>query len=95
LIDRNFLLIDPEQASHVSFEKGSCGTHPSSKAIGISFSRGNQIAVTGSKVKHDAPDVILARELVKGEDTLLFRVAKGNRFGMRETANECRGKWAS
>jgi hypothetical protein len=51
---------------------------PFEEEMGISFSKGDQIAVTGSKVKRDEADVILARELVKGEDTLLFRDAKGN-----------------
>lgn len=50
---------------------------PFEEEMGISFSKGDQIAVTGSKVKREAADVILARELVKGEDTLLFRDAKG------------------
>lgn len=46
--------------------------------MGISFSKGDEIAVTGSKVKQEASDVILARELVKGSDTLVFRDDKGN-----------------
>ncbi len=50
---------------------------PFEEEMGISFSKGDQIAVTGSKVKHDAADVILARELVKGQDKLLFRDANG------------------
>jgi hypothetical protein len=50
---------------------------PFEEEMGISFSKGDEIAVTGSKVKHDAADVILARELVRGQDTLLFRDAKG------------------
>jgi len=50
---------------------------PFQEEMGISFSKGDQIAVTGSKVKQDASDVILARELVKGTDTLLFRDDKG------------------
>jgi hypothetical protein len=51
---------------------------PFQEEIGISFSKGDQIAVTGSKVKQEASDVILARELVRGTDTLLFRDEKGN-----------------
>ncbi|MFZ0773863.1 MAG: hypothetical protein WCA49_08910 [Candidatus Sulfotelmatobacter sp.] len=51
---------------------------PFQEEMGISFSKGDEIAVTGSKVKHDTSDVILARELVKGTDTLLFRDDKGN-----------------
>ncbi len=50
---------------------------PFQEEMGISFTKGDQIAVTGSKVKQDASDVILARELVKGTDTLLFRDDKG------------------
>lgn len=46
--------------------------------MGISFTKGDEIAVTGSKVKQEAVDVILARELVKGTDTLVFRDDKGN-----------------
>ncbi len=46
--------------------------------MGISFSKGDEVAVTGSKVKQEAADVILARELVKGSDTLVFRDDKGN-----------------
>jgi len=45
--------------------------------MSIGFTKGDQITVTGSKVKHEGADVILAREVVKGEDTLLFRDAKG------------------
>jgi hypothetical protein len=50
---------------------------PFQEEMGISFSKGDQIAVTGSKVKQGASDVILARELVKGTDTLSFRDDKG------------------
>jgi hypothetical protein len=50
---------------------------PFQEEMGISFSKGDQIAVTGSKVKQEALDVILARELVKGTDTIQFRDAKG------------------
>jgi len=46
--------------------------------MGISFSKGDEISVMGSKVKQEALDVILARELVKGTDTLVFRDGKGN-----------------
>jgi len=51
---------------------------PFQDEMGISFNKGDQIAVTGSKVTQGASDVILARELVKGTDTLLFRNNKGN-----------------
>lgn len=51
---------------------------PFQEELGITFSKGDEIAVTGSKVKQEASDVILAREVVKGQDTLLFRDDKGN-----------------
>ncbi len=50
---------------------------PYQEEMGMSFSKGDEIAVTGSKVKQEAADVILARQLVKGTDTLLFRDDKG------------------
>jgi DNA/RNA endonuclease YhcR with UshA esterase domain len=46
--------------------------------MGVSFSKGEEIAVTGSKVKLGETDLILAREVVKGTDTLVLRDAKGN-----------------
>lgn len=51
---------------------------PFQDEMGITFTKGDQITLTGSKVKEEAIDVILARELVKGSDTLLFRDDKGN-----------------
>jgi len=45
--------------------------------MGISFSKGDEIGITGSKVKQEESDVILAREIVKGTDTLMFRDDKG------------------
>lgn len=51
---------------------------PFEDEMGISFSKGDQIYVTGSKVKQESADVILAREVVRGTDTLLFRDDKGN-----------------
>jgi hypothetical protein len=46
--------------------------------MGISFNKGDEIAVSGSTVKREASDVILARELIKGSETLVFRDDKGN-----------------
>jgi hypothetical protein len=50
---------------------------PFEDEMGISFAKGDEIAVTGSKVKQDTADVILVREMVKGPDTLMFRDDKG------------------
>jgi hypothetical protein len=46
--------------------------------MGISFSKGDEIAITGSKVKQEGAEVILAREMIRGTDTLMFRDNKGN-----------------
>jgi hypothetical protein len=46
--------------------------------MGVGFSKGDEIAVTGSKVKQDGADLVLAREVVKGNDTLVLRDDKGN-----------------
>jgi hypothetical protein len=51
---------------------------PFQEEIGVSFAKGDHVSVTGSKVKQEASEVILARELVKGTDTLMFRDNKGN-----------------
>jgi len=45
--------------------------------MGVVFSKGDEIAVTGSKVKQDGVDVVLARAVVKGNDTLVLRDDKG------------------
>ena len=51
---------------------------PFQTEMGISFTKGDQIAVTGSKVKQEEVEIILAREMVRGTDTLMFRDGKGN-----------------
>jgi|ERR1700722_5192041 len=50
---------------------------PFQDEMGITFTKGDEIAVTGSKVKQDTSDVILVREMIKGNDTLMFRDDKG------------------
>jgi hypothetical protein len=46
--------------------------------MGFSFSKGDEIALTGSNVKQGEADLILAREVVKGSDTLVLRDEKGS-----------------
>jgi hypothetical protein len=46
--------------------------------MGVSFAKGDDIALTGSKVKQGEADLVLAREVVKGTDTLVLRDEKGN-----------------
>ena len=46
--------------------------------MGVSFGKGDEIAMTGSKVKQGETDLILAREVVRGTDTLVLRDEKGN-----------------
>ena len=45
--------------------------------MGIAFKADEAIQVKGSKVKKDGADLILAREMVKGGDTLIFRFPDG------------------
>jgi len=46
-------------------------------AMGMSFKKGDELAFTGSRVKHDGADLILAREVVKGGDTFVLRDERG------------------
>jgi hypothetical protein len=55
---------------------------PFQDEMGINFAKGDEISVTGSRVKQEGDkqeptSVILAREIVKGTDTLMFRDDKG------------------
>jgi hypothetical protein len=51
---------------------------PFEEEMGITFAKGEQISFTGSKVKGEESEVILAREIVMGTDTWTFRDAKGS-----------------
>jgi len=46
--------------------------------MGVAFNKGDEIAVTGSKVKNGVTDLVLARQAQKGNDTLILRDDKGN-----------------
>ena len=43
----------------------------------MSFAKGDQIQVTGSRVKFGTEDALLAREIKKGDQTLTLRNAQG------------------
>jgi len=45
--------------------------------MGVSFKAGDEIQVTGSKVKQDGEGLILAREVVTAGDTLTLRFKDG------------------
>jgi len=45
--------------------------------LGIAFKADESIQITGSKVKQDGSDLILAREVVKSGETLTFRFQDG------------------
>jgi len=45
--------------------------------MGMDFAKGDDISLTGSKVKQADADLILAREVVKGNNTFVMRDAKG------------------
>jgi hypothetical protein len=46
--------------------------------MGVSFSQGDEIVLTGSRIKQEEAELILAREVVRGNDTLVLRDEKGN-----------------
>ncbi len=46
--------------------------------MGVTFSKGEEIALTGSRVKQGDAELVLGREVVKGTDTLVLRDDKGN-----------------
>ena len=48
--------------------------------MGVSFAKGDELEITGSKVKHDATEEILVRKIVKGNDTLVLRDEKGKPY---------------
>jgi hypothetical protein len=45
--------------------------------MGATFKAEDKVEVTGSKVKQDGADLILAREVVRGDDTLTLRFKDG------------------
>lgn len=51
---------------------------PFQDEMAITLSKGDAITITGAKVKHEEADVILAREVVRGQDTFMLRDNKGN-----------------
>ena len=46
--------------------------------MGVNFSQGEEIVLTGSRIKQGETELILAREIVRGNDTLVLRDEKGN-----------------
>jgi hypothetical protein len=61
------------QGTGTSAEKPAARTDD----MGMSFSKGDEVAFTGSKVKQRGADLILARQVVKRNDTFVFRDEKG------------------
>ena len=45
--------------------------------MGVTFSKGDEISFTGSKITVGGAEMMLAREVVKGQDTLVLRDNKG------------------
>jgi hypothetical protein len=45
--------------------------------MGVAFKPGDEIQLTGSKVTHAGADLTLAREVVRGGDTLTLRFKDG------------------
>ncbi len=45
--------------------------------MGSNITKGDEVSLTGSKVKQGDADLVLAREVIKGSDTLVLRDDKG------------------
>jgi hypothetical protein len=45
--------------------------------MGMDFGKGDEIALTGSKIKQGEAELFLAREVVKGNNTFALRDGKG------------------
>lgn len=45
--------------------------------MGVTFTKGDEISFTGSKITVGGAEMMLAREIVKGQDTLVLRDDKG------------------
>jgi hypothetical protein len=45
--------------------------------MGMSYAKGDEVAMTGSKAKQGDAEVFLVREIVKGTDSFVLRDAKG------------------
>ena len=48
--------------------------------MGVSYAKGDELEITGSKVKHDDQEEILVRKVVKGNDSLVLRDEKGKPY---------------
>ncbi|HLH05709.1 MAG TPA: hypothetical protein VKW78_00580 [Terriglobales bacterium] len=47
------------------------------KSMEVTFAAGDKVEITGSKAKLNGADVILAREIVRGDNTLVIRDKEG------------------
>ena len=50
--------------------------------MGVAFSKGDEITVTGSKVKQGDTELVLAKQAERGNDTLVLRDDKGTPIWM-------------
>jgi hypothetical protein len=73
----------PKEAAHLLMKVGTdtvdvylCPTSYLDD-MGVTFKKGDEISLTGSKVKQETSELILAREVVKGTDALVLRDDKG------------------
>jgi hypothetical protein len=46
--------------------------------MAITFSKGDEISLTASKVKDENEEIVLVREVIRGTDTLVLRDNKGD-----------------
>jgi len=59
------------------------------KVFSITLARGDQVRISGSKVRFHGSDLVLARELRRDNDVLLLRDEKGNPYWEDEVLKHC------
>jgi hypothetical protein len=62
-------------------ERFSSARSPFSTTCALASAKADDIGLTGSKVKQNGADLILAREVVKGDMTLVLRDGKATLYG--------------
>jgi hypothetical protein len=72
-----------KEAVHLTLKSGAdtinvfLSPKPFLDDMGMDFSKGDELSISGSKIKQGDADLILAREVVKGNNTFVFRDDKG------------------
>ena len=75
--DRKTALIGLMVKSESATVQVSLCSKPFLDGLGVAFAKGDKLEITGSKVKRGDLEQVLAREVVKGNDTIVLRDKTG------------------